>query len=98
LQVAITGLPGLLGGADQGQGTRRVAQRPRVDGFLDPGGARSLDRTGIELLHLAQERHHQVALAELEGELGRGEQPPGARPGRAQLRGPLPRGEITQTP
>jgi hypothetical protein len=33
------------------------------------------------VLHLAQYRHDQVALADLEGELCRGEQAPGALPG-----------------
>ena len=83
----------LLGGGDQRRGARRVAQRPRLDEFSDPGRASPLERTGIELLDLAQQRKDQIALAELEGERGRSQQPFRPWPGRAQLRGPLERGD-----
>jgi hypothetical protein len=93
LQVAVTCLASLLGGGDQCRGALGGAQWPCVDDFVDPGGAGSLDQIRIELRDLTQHRHDQVALTELEGEFRRGEQPPGALPGRAQLRCPLQRGD-----
>jgi hypothetical protein len=91
LQVAITGLAGTFGGGDQRCRSCGVVKRPRVDDFLDPGGASSLKRSRVELLDLAQHRHDNLALAELEGELGCDEEAPGAPPGRAQLRCSLQR-------
>src|SRR5258708_9609362 len=56
-----------------------------MDDCFNAGGASSLERIGIEVLRLAQYRHDEVALAELEGELRCGEQARGALLGRAQL-------------
>src|SRR5215207_6926417 len=55
--------------------------------LVDPGGARPVERTRLKLFGLAKQRGDDVRLPQLEGDLGSGDQAPGA-PGRiAELRG-----------
>ena len=93
MQVAIAGLAGVFGGGDQRGGSRGVTEHSQVDHLLDPGRARLFERTRFETLGLAQQRGDDVGLAELEGQLGRGEQPPGTLRGLAELGGAPQRGE-----
>ena len=68
-----------------------VAKWPRNDDLLDPCRADSLQRSGIESSHVAQHRHDNVALAELEGELRGGDKASGTLSRRTQLRCALQR-------
>ena len=56
-------------------------------GLVDPGGARPVERSRLELFGLAKQRGDDLRLPELEGELGCGDQTPGALRGIAELRG-----------
>jgi len=77
VKVAIAGLAGALGGGDQRRGPLGVAKQSRIDHLLDPCHPRPLMGARFELLDLPQQRGDDLRLAELNRDLGGGQQAPG---------------------
>jgi hypothetical protein len=85
VKLRIACLFGALGGGNQRRRARDIA-RARGDHLLDPNRPRAIERPGLELLDLAQERKHCLGLSELVGKLRSRQQAPPALRRVAELR------------